>query len=132
MADHRPNETRFRVLGVWVDAVQIPDAIARMEQWIQERSGCHYVAVTGMHGVTEAQQDSAFKQILNSADLVVPDGMPLVWLGRKRGFGEMRRRVYGPELMETFCAQTGAKYRHFFYGGAPGVAGARLVPREAL
>jgi N-acetylglucosaminyldiphosphoundecaprenol N-acetyl-beta-D-mannosaminyltransferase len=44
------------------------------------------------------------------------------WLGRRHGF-EMRRRVYGPELMTTFCEQTATKgYRHFFYGGAPGVA----------
>ena len=111
----------FRVLGVRVDAVQIPDAILRIERWINERARCHYVAVTGMHGVTEAQKDAAFKNVLNSADLVVPDGMPLVWLGRYRGFA-LKRRVYGPELMNTFCAETGAKYRHFFYGGAPGVA----------
>jgi N-acetylglucosaminyldiphosphoundecaprenol N-acetyl-beta-D-mannosaminyltransferase len=52
---------------------------------------------------------------------VVADGMPLVWLGRSQGF-PMKRRVYGPELMETFCSQTGSRYRHFFYGGAPGVA----------
>ena len=50
--------------------------------------------------------------------------MPLVWLGRLQGFKHMRRRVYGPELMETFCRETGSKYRHFFYGGAPGVADA--------
>jgi N-acetylglucosaminyldiphosphoundecaprenol N-acetyl-beta-D-mannosaminyltransferase len=30
--------------------------------------------------------------------------------------------VYGPELTDTFCQETGGKYRHFFYGGAPGVA----------
>jgi len=53
--------------------------------------------------------------------LVVPDGMPLVWLGRWRGF-KLKRRVYGPELMETFFQQTRGQYRHFFYGGAPGVA----------
>ncbi len=42
----------FRVLGVSVDAVQIPDAIAEMERWIREgRAGC-YIAVTGMHGIT--------------------------------------------------------------------------------
>jgi N-acetylglucosaminyldiphosphoundecaprenol N-acetyl-beta-D-mannosaminyltransferase len=112
----------FHVLGVRVNAVQIPGTIAILERWIQNRERCHYVAVTGMHGVSEAQKDTGFKRALDAADLIVPDGMPLVWLGRKRGFGEMRRRVYGPELMETFCAQTGAKYRHFFYGGAPGVA----------
>jgi N-acetylglucosaminyldiphosphoundecaprenol N-acetyl-beta-D-mannosaminyltransferase len=73
-----------------------------------------------MHGVTEAQHDNYFKQILNSADLVVPDGMPLVWLGRRHGH-RLERRVYGPEMMQTFCRETGAKYRHYFYGGAEGV-----------
>jgi N-acetylglucosaminyldiphosphoundecaprenol N-acetyl-beta-D-mannosaminyltransferase len=109
------------VLGVSVDAVQIPDVIGRMEHWIVARSACHFIAFTGMHGITEAQYDPSFKQILNSADLVVADGMPLVWLGRWQGH-DMRRRVYGPELMGIFCANTGPYYRHFFYGGGPGVA----------
>ena len=111
----------FRVLGVKVSAVQIPDVIERMERWIADEPTTHYVAVTGMHGVTESQSDARFKGILNNADLVVPDGMPLVWLSRRNGF-DLKRRVYGPELMETFCRVTGPKYRHFFYGGAPGVA----------
>jgi N-acetylglucosaminyldiphosphoundecaprenol N-acetyl-beta-D-mannosaminyltransferase len=116
------SELSFRVLGVRVHAVQIPDAVRRMEEWIAQRDGCRYVAVTGMHGVTEAQHDSEFKTILNTAGLVVPDGMPLVWIGRRHGF-DLRRRVYGPELMATFCEHTASKgYRHFFYGGAPGVA----------
>jgi N-acetylglucosaminyldiphosphoundecaprenol N-acetyl-beta-D-mannosaminyltransferase len=110
----------FRVLGVKVNAIQIPQVVARMERWIAERSASRYIAVTGMHGVTEAQHDGYFKTILNSADLVVPDGMPLVWLGRRHGY-RMERRVYGPEMMRTFCRETGAKYRHYFYGGAEGV-----------
>jgi N-acetylglucosaminyldiphosphoundecaprenol N-acetyl-beta-D-mannosaminyltransferase len=112
----------FRVLGVRVHAIQIRGVIAQMEKWIESRESGHYVAVTGMHGVTEARNDSNFRNVLNSADLVVPDGMPLVWLGRLRGHS-IKRRVYGPELMEEFCSQTGFRYRHFFYGGAPGVAG---------
>jgi N-acetylglucosaminyldiphosphoundecaprenol N-acetyl-beta-D-mannosaminyltransferase len=112
---------RFPVLGVGVNAVQIPQVIEILEHWILQRSRPHYVAVTGMHGITEAQYDPQFRSILRSADLVVPDGMPLVWIGRWRGF-RLRRRVYGPELMATFFQQTGDRYRHFFYGGAPGVA----------
>ena len=115
-------ESSFRVLGVRVDAVQIPQVVARMEEWIARRRQCRYIAVTGMHGVTEAQHDRKFKEILSAAGMVVPDGFPLVWLGRRRGFA-LQRRVYGPELMATFCARTMEKgYRHFFYGGAPGVA----------
>ena len=112
----------FRVLNVRVDAVQIPDAIQVLESWIRDRGPVRYVAVTGMHGVSEARENPDFRRVLDSADLVVADGMPLVWLGRWQGHASMKRRVYGPELMETFCRETGSKYRHFFYGGAPGVA----------
>ena len=111
----------FRLLGVRVHAVQISDVVTQMERWIHERARSHFIAVTGMHGLMEAKQDAAFKRVLNSADLVVPDGTPLVWVGRRYGFS-LKRRVYGPELMETFCSETGPKYRHFFLGGAPGVA----------
>ncbi len=111
----------FRVLNVRVNAVQIPDVLTLMESWIHERATGNYVAVTGMHGVMEAQQNHNFRSALEGASLVVPDGMPLVWLGRWHNF-KLRRRVYGPELMETFCRTTGARYRHFFYGGAAGVA----------
>jgi N-acetylglucosaminyldiphosphoundecaprenol N-acetyl-beta-D-mannosaminyltransferase len=111
---------KFGVLGVNVDGVQISEVVAQMKQWIHDCSLCHYIAVTGMHGITVAQEDTEFKQILNSANLVVPDGMPLVWLGRYNGL-PLKRRVYGPELMDTFCRETGPKYRHFFYGGAEGI-----------
>jgi N-acetylglucosaminyldiphosphoundecaprenol N-acetyl-beta-D-mannosaminyltransferase len=113
-------EKAFSVMGVRVHAVQIPDVVAQMESWIAQGESYHFIAVTGMHGVTVAQHEPRFKQILNLADLVVPDGMPLVWLGRHHGFA-LKRRVYGPELMQTFCENTGSKYRHFFYGGMPAV-----------
>jgi len=104
-----------------VDPVQIPEVVARIEEWVAGRSECHSVAVTGMHGVTEAHHDPEFKRILNSADMVVPDGMPLVWLARLHGH-DLKRRVYGPELMLTFFEATAGKgYRHFFYGGDPGI-----------
>ncbi|MBZ5515067.1 MAG: WecB/TagA/CpsF family glycosyltransferase, partial [Acidobacteriia bacterium] len=124
----------FQVLGIRVNAVQIPQVIAQMEDWIRERQAPRYIAVTGMHGVVEAQHSASFKQVLNEADLVVADGMPLVWLGRWRGF-RMPRRVYGPDLLEAFCATTGGRYRHFFYGGAPGVAallGEKLNERHGI
>jgi N-acetylglucosaminyldiphosphoundecaprenol N-acetyl-beta-D-mannosaminyltransferase len=112
---------RLEVLGVCVDTVQIPDVIARMEEWIRKGTARHSIAATSMHGIVEAQHDPTFKTILNATDLVVPDGMPLVWLGRRKGH-HLPRRVYGPDLMLEFCEKTaGSGYRHFFYGGEPGV-----------
>lgn len=110
----------FHVLGVRVDAVQIDDVVSRMEQWIRDKDEGHFISVTGMHGVNESRKDLSFRTILNSSALVVPDGMPLVWLARRHGF-PLKRRVYGPELMATFCERTAGRYRHFLYGGASGV-----------
>jgi N-acetylglucosaminyldiphosphoundecaprenol N-acetyl-beta-D-mannosaminyltransferase len=112
----------FQVLGVRVDALQIPDVISLMEEWIRSRGRCRSIAATGMHGIVQAQQDTSFKEILSATDLIVPDGMPLVWLGRGARY-HLPRRVYGPDLVLAFCEQTaGHGYRHFFYGGEPGVA----------
>ncbi len=116
-----PIPPRFHVLGVRVDAMQIPDVIARVERWIDSGERGRFIAFTGMHGIMEARQDPRFREVLAAADLVVADGMPLVWLGRLRGF-PMKRRVYGPDFLLAFCCVSAdAGYRHFFYGGAPGV-----------
>jgi N-acetylglucosaminyldiphosphoundecaprenol N-acetyl-beta-D-mannosaminyltransferase len=120
--DHHTDTVQsFRVLGVRVDAVQISQVIHLLEGWIRRPDRTRYVAVTGMHGIAEALHDAELRAILLAANLVVPDGMPLIWLARWNGH-QLRRRVYGPELMDTFCRVTGGRYRHFFYGGAPGVS----------
>ncbi len=81
-----------------------------------------YVAVTGVHGVMEAQDDEEFRAILNSALLTTPDGMPMVWMGKLQGERSIAR-VYGPDLMLNLCDHSRAEnFSHFFYGGAPGVA----------
>ncbi|MCC6740694.1 MAG: WecB/TagA/CpsF family glycosyltransferase [Planctomycetia bacterium] len=82
------------------------------------------VATTGMHGVIEAVHDREFAGILESTDLVVADGAPVMWMGRLHGH-PMKRRVYGPELMLAVTeASAPLGLRHFYYGGAPGVADA--------
>lgn len=111
----------FGVLGVNVHAVQIPEVVSQIQHWIDTGARGRYIAVTGMHGIAESLSDAEFRSALDSADLVVPDGMPLVWLGRWHRH-PLKRRVYGPELMETFCRETGSAYRHFFYGGGIGTA----------
>jgi exopolysaccharide biosynthesis WecB/TagA/CpsF family protein len=112
----------FDVLGVRTHAVQIGEVVERMQEWIRARDGCRSVAAADMHCIVEAQHDSSFKNILNATDLVVPDGMPLVLLGRCQGH-VLRKRVYGPDLLLSFCKESaGRGYGHFFYGGEPGVA----------
>lgn len=113
----------FDVLGVRIDAVDPSIVLDAVERWI--RSGeAGYVCVANVHAVMEARRDQTLQRIYDGAKLTVPDGMPLVWLGRLFGHGDVRR-VYGPDFTLQLC-QSAARhgYRCFFYGGAPGVADA--------
>jgi N-acetylglucosaminyldiphosphoundecaprenol N-acetyl-beta-D-mannosaminyltransferase len=115
------------VLGVRVSAVNMSQAITIITSWIVEGAR-DYVCVTGVHGVMESQRDESIRRIHNAAGLVVPDGMPLVWMAQRNGFRHVDR-VYGPDLMLACCAHfQGPLFRHYFYGGADGVAD-RLVDR---
>ena len=112
---------RVNVIGVGVHSLNLRTAITTLQSAIEsETKG--YVCVTGVHGVTEAQSDPSFRAILNHAFLNTPDGMPMVWVGRWYGFGEMER-VYGPDLLIEVCnASQWTRWKHFFYGGGPGTA----------
>ena len=112
---------RVNVLGVGISALNLQSALAEIAEAIRARRK-GYICVTGVHGVMEAQNDEVFRGILNKAFLCTPDGMPMVWLGRVNGHSAMRR-VYGPDLMLDICAWSETNpCRHFFFGGAPGVA----------
>ncbi|HLZ53918.1 MAG TPA: WecB/TagA/CpsF family glycosyltransferase [Verrucomicrobiae bacterium] len=112
---------RVNVLGVGVSVLNLQTALAAIADAVrQKRKG--YICVTGVHGVMEAQNDENFRAILNQAFLCTPDGMPMVWMGKIHGHSEMRR-VYGPDLMLEVCAWSEKNQcRHFFFGGANGVA----------
>ncbi len=111
---------RANILGVGVSAIDMEMALQAMNEWIRRKEP-HYVCVSGVHGVMESQQDEDLRRIHNAAGLVTPDGMPLVWISRLMGFGHVDR-VYGPDLLLATCARSVEDgYRHFFYGGGPGV-----------
>lgn len=81
-----------------------------------------YICATGVHGVMEAQRDPSLREVFSRAVMVVPDGMPMVWMGRLQGLRQMHR-VFGPELMLAVMAdQALQECSHFLYGGADGVA----------
>jgi N-acetylglucosaminyldiphosphoundecaprenol N-acetyl-beta-D-mannosaminyltransferase len=70
----------------------------------------------------EARRNPKLQTILNHAVLCLPDGMPTVWVGRAQGHRSMGR-VYGPDYMLALCRLSVSRsYRHFLYGGNPGVA----------
>ena len=122
---------RVDVLGVGVSAVDMDRAVAEIASWVERRER-HYVCVTGVHGVMESLRDAELRRIHNDSGLTTPDGMPMVWAGRRSGAVHMRR-VYGPDLMLALCERAQERgWSSFFHGGAPGVAdqlAERLVER---
>jgi N-acetylglucosaminyldiphosphoundecaprenol N-acetyl-beta-D-mannosaminyltransferase len=102
-------------------------ALDTIDRWIRERTP-HYICITGVHGVMESQRDEGLRKIHAAAGLVTPDGMPLVWLAHFGGHDHVER-VYGPDLMLASLSRSlQNQTRHFFFGGAPGVA-ERLIAR---
>ena len=112
---------RVDVLGVGISCTDIPGVVESIAAWIAGRDA-HYICVTGMHGVMEAQEDIALREIHNRSGLTTPDGMPMVWASRWAGV-KNARRVYGPDLMAAALRHGIALgWRSYLYGGAPGVA----------
>jgi len=119
--------SRVNVLGVGISAINLKVAVAEIEDWIA-RGERHYVNVCTVQTVMECQKAEPLRRLVNDSGMSTPDGMPLVWLSRLHGYREVGR-VYGPDLMLALCERSRITgHRHFFYGGAPGIAD-RLASR---
>jgi len=109
------------VLNVRVDAIDMERALQRVEEMLQRQNKA-YICVAGVHGIMEAQKCAALADVYANADMTIPDGMPLVWVGHAQGQTTMQR-VTGPDFMlELFRRQSFATTTHYLYGGEPGVA----------
>lgn len=107
----------FTIVGVPFHACTHDSAVVEMERWVSEGQRSHYVCVSNVFDVRLAQQQPAVRQALLDADLVVPDGMPIVWGGRLLGH-HVPSRVDGPTLMwRTLGATVKEGRSHFLYGG---------------
>ncbi|MCB0208611.1 MAG: WecB/TagA/CpsF family glycosyltransferase [Anaerolineae bacterium] len=112
---------KVNILGVGVHAITMAQALAQISNWI-EQGIRQYVSICTVHTVMECQRSEPVRRAVNSAGLATPDGMPLVWLGQLKSKLAVTR-VYGPDLMLALCELSVQRgYRHYFYGGADGVA----------
>jgi len=109
---------RVNILGVGVSAVNMGEALALIDGWVDRREP-RYVCVCPVHSIMECRRSEEVRRVFNRAGMVTPDGMPVVWVARFSGHPNVRR-VYGPDLM--LAALERGMHRHFFYGGGPGVA----------
>jgi N-acetylglucosaminyldiphosphoundecaprenol N-acetyl-beta-D-mannosaminyltransferase len=103
------------ILNVPVSAVNMRECIAQINTWIRHKHRA-YVCVTGVHGIMECRRHEQVRSVHHSANLVVPDGMPLVYISRLAGH-KNTGRVYGPDLLSELCRESLVHgYNHFFFG----------------
>jgi N-acetylglucosaminyldiphosphoundecaprenol N-acetyl-beta-D-mannosaminyltransferase len=108
------------IVGMRVDVTSYEDAASRIVKWA-ELEQSRYVCVASVNNVMEARDDDGFLEIMNKADLVTPDGMPLVWGLRLLG-ASGATRVYGPDLTPVVLTKANEHDVPVgFYGGSPEV-----------
>lgn len=106
------------VVGMKVNVTSLSHASAMICEWAKQQES-RYVCVAAVNNVMEAYDSPEFREAMNQADLVTPDGMPLVWALRLLGFPQARR-VYGPDLTPIVideAARNGIPIG--FLGGSP-------------
>lgn len=108
------------VVGTWIHATSYEDVGEKIIYWTQTTQS-RYVCAANVHMVMEAWDAPEFNKIVNSGDIVTPDGVPLVWLMRLKGI-KNQQRVYGPTLMlHVLKMAASEKIPVGFYGGEPSI-----------
>jgi len=131
-ARRKPRNARLRgcphrrILGMRVDATSYEHATETLLELAGAARGGR-VCVATVHTVMECADDPSFRRAVNGAELVTPDGMPLVWGLRRLGVSGATR-VYGPTLLPFVCERAAARGVPVgFYGGSEAVLHAMVA-----
>lgn len=114
--------SRASVLGVHLDCLTQKESVLRIRALLHTQS-CHPVFTVNNEMVVEAQKNHAFRSVLRSASLCLPDSTGVVWALRRQGHG-IRSRVTGVDTVLDLCAFLSADMSVFLLGGREGVADA--------
>jgi N-acetylglucosaminyldiphosphoundecaprenol N-acetyl-beta-D-mannosaminyltransferase len=110
----------FACCGVRIDSMRVHDAAERLAQ---RHSGGRSVHLCNAYTLSLARRDPQYAQMLNRADLNLPDGAPLVWVSRRLGFSiRDSERPRGTDVfLSTVIAGQELGLRHYLYGSTPEV-----------
>ena len=110
------NQNRARVVSLSVNVCNHESVIEDIAELVEKGNG-GYVCVSTVHMVMESYDDKEYGTKVNNADLVIPDGMPIVWMQKLQG-NKDSARVRGNDLMVKLCDFAEKKsLKVGFYGG---------------
>jgi N-acetylglucosaminyldiphosphoundecaprenol N-acetyl-beta-D-mannosaminyltransferase len=112
---------KINVVGTPVSLVSSDRLLSLFDRWVASRQN-RYIVFRDVHGVIAARSNSQLDLAHKRADVVAPDGMPVVWALRAAG-ASAPTRLCGPDFLPVACRYGLSRgWRHYFYGGKPGVA----------
>jgi N-acetylglucosaminyldiphosphoundecaprenol N-acetyl-beta-D-mannosaminyltransferase len=115
-----PSIPRVRIVAAGVDACAQDQMTQMVLRWAVHRES-RYACFCNAHMLIEARDDAGFRAVVNDADLVLPDGRPLVWMLRRLGHRN-QQQVRGPDAMRVISgAAAVAGIRVGFYGSVDSV-----------
>jgi len=101
------------ILGVPFHNVTMDDTLAFVEEKIRNRS-FHQIATANVDFLIHAIRDKEIQRILCTCDLVIPDGMPILWGARLLG-SALKERVCGADLVPRLAELSRAKASAFSF-----------------
>jgi N-acetylglucosaminyldiphosphoundecaprenol N-acetyl-beta-D-mannosaminyltransferase len=114
-------ERRMRLMGVPIGVVTEERAVRTIVDAAAAGRG-HWTITANLDHLRRYRSEPPAKGLIDEADLVVADGMPLIWASRLAG-RPLPERVAGSRMVWSICEQASARGQSLFLlGGAPGVA----------
>lgn len=98
------------------------EALEEVKKWLKSGGKKRYLVTPNPEILVRAQKDKKLAQILNQADLALPDGTGIIWAARFLG-KKIRERITGVDFMESLCQMSQKEgFTIGLIGGGPGVA----------
>lgn len=104
------------VIGFPVTALPFDAQISLMMKWAKGLTS-KVVCIANVHMLVEGHRSPEFASVLHNADLVAPDGMPLVWMLKLMGVSN-QDRVAGLDVLTVLCQQASAEKVSVFFLGS--------------
>lgn len=113
--------SRISFLNTQVDNLTMDEAIIAIDKLIQNKKPS-YIVTPNVDHIVKLENDTEFQEVYNNADLILTDGMPLIWISKLKKT-PIKEKVSGSDLFPEVCKVAAEKrYKVFLLGAAEGVA----------
>jgi len=121
MFEKDSSASQVDIMGIGFNNLTMEETIEKVEQLINAQKPS-MIFTLNVHRTVSAIQNRSIKEIYDIADIILPDGVPLVWISRILG-NPLKERIAGADLFPLFCETASRKgYKIFLLGAAPGIA----------